>query len=314
MRKNNKSIGSRALGNRTIIGIICIVAALAICFGIAPMVNKLRDGKAMVVRVSTAIEKGAMITDANIEVVEVGSFNLPGNVVKSKDAVIGKFAVCDMYPGDYIFADKVSGKTESAGSLLESLKGSQKAISVSIGSFALGLSGKLDTGDIVSAVIYDSTENRCFTPPELQYVKVITSTTAQGVDKSDIADSAQPVTVTLLVDKTQAELLAFYEKTGSIHFVLEFRGDAAEAQKYLDAQAEYLHISARITQERSWIFRSVPCHPKERPSTDAYIGITLRKTNTKTVSSVSKASLKRSIRHLLICKLCSPEAVCREKC
>ena len=55
-----------------------------------------------------------------------------------------------------------------------------------------------------------------------------------------IADSAQPVTVTLLVDKTQAELLAFYEKTGSIHFVLEFRGDAAEAQKYLDAQAEYL--------------------------------------------------------------------------
>ena len=93
MRKNNKSIGSRALGNRTIIGIICIVAALAICFGIAPMVNKLRDGKAMVVRVSTAIEKGAMITDANIEVVEVGSFNLPGNVVKSKDAVIGKFAV-----------------------------------------------------------------------------------------------------------------------------------------------------------------------------------------------------------------------------
>ena len=85
MRKNNKSIGSRALGNRTIIGIICIVAALAICFGIAPMVNKLRDGKAMVVRVSTAIEKGAMITDANIEVVEVGSFNLPGNVVKSKE-------------------------------------------------------------------------------------------------------------------------------------------------------------------------------------------------------------------------------------
>ena len=91
MRKNKKSIGSRAVGNRTIIGIICIVAALAICFGIAPMVNKLRDGKAMVVRVSTAIEKGAIITDANIEVVEVGSFNLPGNVVKSKDAVIGKF-------------------------------------------------------------------------------------------------------------------------------------------------------------------------------------------------------------------------------
>lgn len=80
MRKNKKSIGSRALGNRTIIGIICIVAALAICFGIAPMVNKLRDGKAMVVRVSTAIEKGAMITDANI--VDCTS-NLENNVLSA---------------------------------------------------------------------------------------------------------------------------------------------------------------------------------------------------------------------------------------
>ena len=104
----------------------------------------------------------------------------------------------------------------------------------------MGLSGKLETGDIVSAVIYDSTENRCFTPPELRYVKVITSTTSQGIDKAEVADSAQPVTVTLLVNDAQAELLALYERTGNIHFVLEFRGDASTAQKYLDVQAAFL--------------------------------------------------------------------------
>ena len=103
-----------------------------------------------------------------------------------------------------------------------------------------GLSGKLETGDIVSAVVYSAEEDKCFTPPELQYVKVITSTTSQGVDKADITDNTQPATVTLLVDKPQAELWARYEKSGSIHFVLEYRGDPAQAQKYLDAQTEYL--------------------------------------------------------------------------
>ena len=240
MRKNKKTIGSHALGNRTVIGIICIVAALAICFGIAPVVNKLRDGKTAVVRVVRTVEKGSPITDADIEIADVGSYNLTDGLLKNKDDVIGKHAACDLIPGDYISPAKLTDKTESAGNLLESLKEGKKAISVTIGSFAMGLSGKLETGDIVSAVIYDSTENRCFTPPELRYVKVITSTTSQGIDKAEVADSAQPVTVTLLVNDAQAELLALYERTGNIHFVLEFRGDASTAQKYLDAQAAYL--------------------------------------------------------------------------
>lgn len=84
MRKNKKSIGSHALGNRTVIGIICIVAALAICFGIAPVVNKLRDGKTAVVRVVRTIEKGSPITDADIEIAEVGSYNLPDRLLKTR--------------------------------------------------------------------------------------------------------------------------------------------------------------------------------------------------------------------------------------
>ena len=75
-----------------------------------------------------------------------------------------------------------------------------------------------------------------FTPSELTYVKVITTTTANGVDKADIEDTSQPVTVTLLVNKEQAEVLAYYEQHGDMHIVLEYRGDAETAQKYLDAQ------------------------------------------------------------------------------
>ena len=111
-----------------------------------------------------------------------------------------------------------------------------KAISITIGSFALGFSGKLETGDIVGILVYDQVENRSYTPKELAYVKVITTTTSSGVDKADVEDKSQPVTVTLLVNDEQAELLAFYEKVADMHIVLEYRGDSETAQKYLNAQ------------------------------------------------------------------------------
>ena len=226
--------------NRTIIGIICIVLALVVTFAVAPLVNKLADNRTDIVRLTGDVVQGHMISDTDIEIVTVGSYNLPTDVITKKEDVLGKFAAVDLKKGDYLLPSKVTSVSDSADDVFRTLDGTKQAISVTIQSFAGGLSGKLETGDIVSAVVYSAEEDKCFTPPELQYVKVITSTTSQGVDKADITDNTQPATVTLLVDKTQAELLARYEKSGSIHFVLEYRGDPAQAQKYLDAQTEYL--------------------------------------------------------------------------
>ena len=69
--------------------------------------------------------------------------------------------------------------------------------------------------------------------------KVVTSTTSKGIDKADVTDNTQPVTVTFIVNKEQAEMLALLEQTATIHFALEYRGDSATAQKYLDEQAAY---------------------------------------------------------------------------
>ena len=239
MKHKTKSIGSKSLSNRTIIGIICIVAALAICFGVAPLVNKVSDGKTEVVRVKETITQGSMITEDVVEVVKVGSYNVPENLITKKEDVVGKFANVDMYAGDYIMSAKITSDMQTAGDILGSLAGEQKVISVSIGSFAQGVSGKLETGDIISVIVYDTKEGGAFTPEELMYVKVITSTTSKGIDKADVTDNTQPVTVTLLVNQAQAELLAEYEKTSSMHFALEYRGDAAIAQKYLDEQSAY---------------------------------------------------------------------------
>lgn len=234
--KQKKTTHSHPLGNRTVIGIICIVVALAICFGIAPLVNRLSDGKTEIVRLIKDVPAGATITDADIEVVEVGSYNLPQDIITDKASVVGKCALVSLTAGDHLTPSKLGDDLNDANSMLTFLDGKHKAISVSIGSYALGFSGKLESGDIVSILVYDEVENRTFTPKELTYVKVITTTTSNGIDKADITDTSQPVTVTLYVNAEQAELLALYEKTADMHIVLEYRGDMQTAQKYLDTQ------------------------------------------------------------------------------
>lgn len=69
-KKENKGTGSHGIGNRTVIGIICIVAALLICFGVAPVVNRISDGKVSIVRVIRQVEAGAVIGADDVAVVE----------------------------------------------------------------------------------------------------------------------------------------------------------------------------------------------------------------------------------------------------
>lgn len=240
MKKHKvKSNSSKPVGNRTVIGIVCIIAALAICFGIAPLVNNINDGKTAVVRVKRDIHKGSCITEDDIELVKVGSYNLYPGVQKSMEGVLGKYASCELHTGAYILSDDLQNATVSASDMLENLDSAHKAISVSISTYAQGLSGKLVTGDIVSVIVFSKEEGISFTPPELQFVQVITCTTSTGVDSSEKADNSQPVTITLLVNKEQAELLAEYEKKASIHFALEYRGDPDAASEYLNIQNSF---------------------------------------------------------------------------
>ena len=237
--KKRKFIGFRWIGNRTVIGIVCMIAAIGICFGIAPTVQKLSAGKTTILRVTRTVPRGSCLTEADVETVEVGSYGLSRDILRDKTAAVGKYATTDLYSGEYLLPAKLTANGADANGILESLTVGKKAISVTLGSFAQGLSGKLETGDIVSVIVYKAKEGAAVTPPELQYLRVITSTTSQGVDKANITDSAQPVTVTLLVNQAQAELLSAYEKSASMHFALEYRGDAETAAQYLAVQEEY---------------------------------------------------------------------------
>jgi len=233
--------------NRTVIGVICIVISLIICFAVTPLFNKGMSQRVEIVRVVKEIRMGDQITRDQVKLVEVGGYNLPDDVVKQTETVIGKFASADMVPGDYMMASKIAGQPAAENAYLYHLTGEKQAISVSVKSFANGLSGKLISGDIVSIVAPDyKKQGLTVIPPELQYVEVIAVTASSGNDANDgntsNVDSERelPVAVTLLVTPEQSKILAMLEADGKLHVSLVYRGTKENAQKFIKAQQEVL--------------------------------------------------------------------------
>ena len=58
---------TKKINNRTIIGIVCIVLALVVTFGVSPLVNRISDQKTDIVRVKNTIERGQQITANDLE-------------------------------------------------------------------------------------------------------------------------------------------------------------------------------------------------------------------------------------------------------
>lgn len=225
--------------NRTILGIVCIVLAIAVMFGAAPLVNTLTAGKVGIVRVTRDIPQGKCITAEDVAMVEVGKTGLQDNAVTDAKAVVGKYAACDMKAGANVLSSYLADTADSADDVFRTLDGSKQAMSITIGSFADGLSGKLKNGDIVSVIV--TQEKETVIPAELTYVKVITTTTAEGTDKDELQQNEDgtyelPSTVTLLVNPVQAALLAGYEVSGEMHLSLVYRGEEATANRFLQAQ------------------------------------------------------------------------------
>lgn len=234
------------LKNRTVIGVICIVLSLVICFAVTPLFNKSMSQREEILRVVKEIHIGDEITRDMVRVVEVGGYNLPEEVVRDAASVVGKFSSADLVPGDYIIASKVEDAPAAENAYLYSLNGEKQVISVTVKAFANGLSGKLKSGDIVSVIAPDyKKQGVTVIPAELQYVEVIAVTANSGYDantgeKSEDEERELPVTVTLLASPEQGRVLAELEADGKLHFSLVYRGTKANAEKFIEAQEELL--------------------------------------------------------------------------
>ena len=226
--------------NRTVIGVLCILLALIICFGVTPLFSRSASEKTEIVRVTMDIKEGDEITAEMVQTVEVGAYNLPQNLMTDKKEVVGKYATADLTAGDYILSSKLSAVPAAENAYLYNLDGTKQAISVTIKSFAVGLSGKLESGDIVTVIVADyQGKGETAIPPELQYVEVISVTASSGYDANtgEVVDEKElPSTVTLLVTTEQAKVLAELEQDSELHLALVYRGTPENAAKFIAAQ------------------------------------------------------------------------------
>ena len=233
--------------NRTVLGIFCIAVSLLICFAITPLVNAGLSKKVAIVRFNQMVQEGEQITKNMVYVVEVGNHNLPENVVRNLADVEGKYLTATVYAGDYILTDKISEEPSAENKYLYNLNGEKQAMSITINTFAEGLSGKLKSGDIVSVIAPDYLgSGETVIPAELKYVEVIAVTAKSGYDanteeqRTEEEEKELPSTVTILVRPEQSRLLARLEAEGEIHLSLVFRGEAEKASEFIEAQDQVL--------------------------------------------------------------------------
>ncbi len=263
----------KLLKNRTVLGVICIALSLIICFAITPLFNAAKEQTTEIVRMKKDVKLGQEITAKDIEVVEVGAYNLPSEVIRSSEEVVGKYVSSELLKGEYVLPSKISDTPASENAYLYNLTGEKRAISVTIPSFAGGLSGKLISGDIVSVIAVDFREKgETVVPDELQYVEVIAVTDKEGYDEGEVVVTADgeeeadlPETVTLLVTPEQASILAELEAEGEIHLSLVYRGTADNAQKFIAAQEKLLTELAEAEKAENV---TVPTEPTEPTDTE----------------------------------------------
>ena len=237
------------VNSRFLYGILSILLAAIIAFIAIPTVTRKTNSKVEIVRITTALDRGDPITAKDVELAEVGGFNLPDNVATKLEDVIGTYAASSLYPGDYIHSGKVSSTPLSSDLTLNAIPDGMVAISITVQSLAAGLSDKLQSGDIIRLYHYNDlsgTLNVVQDIPELKFVKVLSVSDSKGLDidytKQPEEDEERLQTATLTVQATpeQAILLTQYENEGMLHVALISRGNEALAKELLNQQAEIL--------------------------------------------------------------------------
>lgn len=237
------------VNSRFLYGVLSILLAAIIAFIAIPAVTRKTNNKVEIVRITTALDRGDPITAKDVELVEVGGFNLPDNVASRLEDVVGTYASTNLYPGEYILSGKISSSPLSSDPALNAIPDGMVAISISTQTLASGLSDKLQAGDIIRLYHYtdqSGTLNTVYDIPEFKFIKVLAVSDSKGLEidytkqPEEDEEKLQTATITVQATPEQAMLLTQYENEGILHVALISRGNDTLAKKLLDQQAELL--------------------------------------------------------------------------
>ena len=272
MRKK-KSYGrpnlGRLLKNKYLWGGLCLLIAAVVAFVVVPQIYGNQEATTVVVRAAQDIPAYTQITAEMLETVEVGAYNLPGNVVKEAKDAVGQFAAVELLDGDTLTTAKLEAKPGDS-LMTEAIGDGLYMVTVTLPSNASALATQLQPGDYVAVATYsdraaedvqweittDENGEQTVAPkdaeedfgvtmhPELANLQVFAVSDSAGVDAT--VSASVPKTVTFLTNKAQAEMLIRAEYEASIHLIWKGRGalDSSARDTVSDAASKNATVAA----------------------------------------------------------------------
>ena len=220
--------------NRYVIFVLCLILAGVIAFVIVPKSNKNMAESVDVVKVTKQIEKNTQITEDMLEIKHMPKQAVTQNTITDKKQIVGKVSNVQLLPEDNLVMQKFTDVgTETDKALYEMDNSEQLAISVTLANLASSVSGKIQPGDVVSVYGFINETKQLADYTDLQYIEVIgvsnssaeELSTRNSDSETDSSDKVVPATVTLSVNRNQAQELVVLENTSSIHIVFVGRGE-----------------------------------------------------------------------------------------
>lgn len=220
--------------NRYVIFALCLILAGVIAFVIVPKSNRNMAESVDVVKVTKQIEKNTQITEDMLEIKHMPKQAVTQNTITDKKQIVGKVSNVQLLPDDNLVMQKFTEVgTETDKALYEMDNSEQLAISVTLANLASSVSGKIQPGDVVSVYGFINETKQLADYTDLQYIEVIgvsnssaeELSTRNSDSETDSSDKVVPATVTLSVNRNQAQELVVLENTSSIHIVFVGRGE-----------------------------------------------------------------------------------------
>ena len=220
--------------NRYVIFVLCLILAGVIAFVIVPKSNKNMAESVDVVKVTKQIEKNTQITEDMLEIKHMPKQAVTQSTITDKKQIVGKVSNVQLLPEDNLVMQKFTDVgTETDKALYEMDNSEQLAISVTLANLASSVSGKIQPGDVVSVYGFINETKQLADYTDLQYIEVIgvsnssaeELSTRNSDSETDSSDKVVPATVTLSVNRNQAQELVVLENTSSIHIVFVGRGE-----------------------------------------------------------------------------------------
>lgn len=220
--------------NRYVIFALCLILAGVIAFVIVPKSNRNMAESVDVVKVTKQIEKNTQITEDMLEIKHMPKQAVTQNAITDKKQIVGKVSNVQLLPEDNLVMQKFTEVgTETDKALYEMDNSEQLAISVTLANLASSVSGKIQPGDVVSVYGFINETKQLADYTDLQYIEVIgvsnssaeELSTRNSDSETDSSDKVVPATVTLSVNRNQAQELVVLENTSSIHIVFVGRGE-----------------------------------------------------------------------------------------